>query len=214
MQPIKVKVCGMTRPQDVEMAVAEGIDAIGMILHANSPRLITKEKAIQIRKVVPDEVKLVGVFVDAPVDLVLDYMHGIGLDLVQLHGDETSDYANSLSSPYVKAIRAKTSSQVQQQIDEFDSACAILLDPYVKGQHGGTGKQLDLSLWPTTSEHKLILAGGLNPSNIRQAVVGSKPYGVDLNSGVESSPGIKDIELIRQALQAIQSLPIMSELER
>lgn len=206
MQPIKVKICGMTRPQDVAMAVAQGVDAVGMILHATSPRLIDKEQARKIRAVVPEQVKLVGVFVDAPAELVANYTQDIGLDVVQLHGDETRDFADSLALPYIKAIRAKDSDQVAQQVKQFASACAILLDPYVPGQHGGTGKQLDLSLWPKTTDHKLVLAGGLNPNNIRQTVLASRPYAVDLNSGVEIEPGVKDIRLIRQALHALDRL--------
>ena len=199
---VKIKVCGMTQAAQVRAAVDLGVDAIGMILHANSPREISLEAAAQIRQVVPAFVTLVGVFVNCPSAKIERYVADIGLDLVQLHGEESSDFGASLSAPYIKALRAQSRQQLLTEMAPHTKARAILIDPYVQGVHGGTGRQLDLSLWPK-SDHKLILAGGLSAVNVAQAVTSVQPYAVDLNSGLETSPGIKDLSLLEQALMAL-----------
>ena len=199
---VKVKVCGMTQVDQVRDVVDLGVDAIGMILHADSPRKISLQQAKDIREVVPALVSLVGVFVDCELAKVEELAQSIGLDLLQLHGNESADYAAQLSTPYIKAIRAKSLQQVQADIDAHNQARAILLDPYVPGQHGGTGRQLNPSLWPSTDK-KLILAGGLSADNVAAAVETVRPYAVDLNSGVEESPGNKRPELVEQVLLAL-----------
>jgi len=200
---IKVKVCGMTQPENVSQAVELGIDAVGMILHANSPRTICLEQAKLIRARVPAFVTLVGVFVDCDADKINYYSREIGLDLIQLHGKESNEFGAQLDSPFIKAIRAKTAEQVNELKSSYPNARALLLDPYVEGQHGGTGKQLDLSLWPKESQKELILAGGLSAENVLPAVKTVSPFAVDLNSGIEDSPGIKNIALLEQALASL-----------
>lgn len=205
---IKVKVCGMTQADQVESLVILGVSAIGVILHAKSPRIITVDQALEIRQRIPAFISMVGVFVDCPIEKVNDYSDRIGLDLVQLHGAESMDYASQLNTHYVKAIRAKNLEQVARDIECHPSARAILLDPYVKGQHGGTGKQLDTTTWPTSNgdsnkQKKLILAGGLSVENLLTSVNKFKPYAVDLNSGVEISPGIKDIDSVAECLMIL-----------
>ena len=196
---VKVKLCGMREPEQVRVAVDLGVDAIGMILHANSPRLIDLQQARLIRQEVPAFVSLVGVFVDCAADKIDQYVAEIGLDLVQLHGDESDDFGKSLRAPFIKAIRARSREQVATQVTAYPSARALLLDPYVKDQHGGTGQNLDLDLWPK-SEQKLILAGELSPQNVTAAIAQVKPFAVDFNSGLESAPGVKDMALVKQAL--------------
>lgn len=207
VQRTRVKVCGMTRVDDVQAAVALGVDAIGMILHAQSPRLINVQQAQQLRAKIPAFVSVVGVFVDCDAGTINDYSTQIGLDLIQLHGRESNDFGASLNTPFIKAIRAQNAEQVAHAVTQYPDARALLLDPYVKGQHGGTGKQLDLSLWPqkqaTMHAQSLILAGGLSPDNVADAVNQVGPFAVDLNSGVESAPGIKDADLIAQAMQQL-----------
>ena len=202
----RIKICGMSEPQAVVSAIELGVDAIGMILHADSPRAISIDQAIQIRAVVPAFVTLVGVFVNAPSNMLADAYNKVGLDLLQLHGDEDLEFAESLALPYVKAIRARSADQVGRDILTFDHARAVLLDPYVKGQHGGTGQALDLNLWPTdiTTRPKLILAGGLSPDNLSQRLAAVSPFAVDLNSGIELSPGKKSISLMTDAVRAVR----------
>ncbi|MEM7358674.1 MAG: phosphoribosylanthranilate isomerase [Pseudomonadota bacterium] len=202
-QRIKVKVCGTTRAADARIAVGLGVDAIGMILHADSPRLIDTNTAIDIRQEVPALVSLVGVFVDASQAFIRQAVEDIGLDLVQLHGAESNEFGRSLGVGFIKAIRAKERTQVASQLTQYPDARALLFDPYVKGQPGGTGQRLDADLWPRESKQKLILAGGLSPENVADACNSMSPYAVDLNSGVESAPGIKDHQRLEQALLAI-----------
>ncbi len=200
----KVKVCGMTKASQVAELVELGVDAIGVILHANSPRLTSLDQAHSIRAEIPAFISMVGVFVDCENETVNAYANEIGLDLVQLHGSETNDYASKLDAPFIKAIRAKEASQVVHEIKQYPSARALLLDPYVKGQHGGTGQQLDKSVWPNhegrAGMQKIILAGGLSADNLSHALQTYQPYAVDLNSGVEMSAGIKDMNLVHKCL--------------
>ena len=200
---IKVKVCGMTRPQDVRAAVDLGVDAIGVILHADSPRLVSQQVAREIRAQVPAFVSLVGVFVDADKDTINQHIQNIGLDLIQLHGTETDAFGLTLGAPFIKAIRVRNSSQISRDIVSFPNARALLLDPYVPHLQGGTGEQLDPALWPRDATQKLVLAGGLSAINIAAAVEHTSPFAVDLNSGVELEPGVKDAGLISSTLQAL-----------
>lgn len=198
-----MKLCGLTRAEDARQAVDLGVDAIGMILHADSPRLISAQQAQLIRAEVPALVTLVGVFVNCAVEKINRLADQIGLDLIQLHGEESNTFAERLDRPFVKAIRVRSKQQLEQEIDNFPGARALLLDPYLSGHHGGTGQQLDLSLWPSNSRQKLILAGGLSAENIKQCCQSTKPYAVDINSGVESSAGIKDMSLLKSTLKQL-----------
>jgi len=201
----RVKVCGMTRTEDVRAAVKLGVDAIGMILHADSPRTISIKQAQLIRAQVPAFISLVGVFVDCPAQTINEYSELIGLDLVQLHGLETNEFGAALDTPFIKAIRARSADQVLSAVMQYPQARALLLDPYVKGKHGGTGQLLDPQQWPAT-ERKLVLAGGLSPGNVADAIRQLNPFAVDLNSGVETSPGFKDVNKLALVLDAISSV--------
>ena len=203
----KLKICGMTQEDEVFALVNLGVDAIGVILHAQSPRLITLEQAKILREKIPAFITMVGVFVDCEVSVVNEYATEIGLDLVQLHGAESHDYALQLVTPYIKAVRAKNIKQVKRDIVEHSSARAILLDPYVKGQHGGTGQELSVDVWPSTSfvdYPKMILAGGLSPMNLRKSLEQFSPYGVDLNSGLEHSPGRKNLKKVEECIAILR----------
>lgn len=200
----RIKVCGMTRPDQVKAAVDLGVDAIGVIMHANSPRTISLEQAKAIRAVVPAFVALVGVFVNADKTFVNNAVKQVNLDLIQLHGDETNEFGQSLSRPFVKAIRAKSAEQISAEVSNYPDALALLFDPYVKGQHGGTGQTLDLNLWPQKSLKPLVLAGGLSATNVAEKITQLSPFAVDLNSGLEHSPGNKNTDLMRQAILAIR----------
>lgn len=196
----------MTNVTQVEHAVSLGVDAIGMILHANSPRLISIKQARLIRDVVPSFVTLVGVFVDADREQIESCIDAVGLDIIQLHGLETDALGQTLSRRYIKAIRAKTAEQVNQDCANFPNAQAILLDPYVKGQHGGTGQTLDQDLWPNDKmAQPLILAGGLSADNVAIRIRQFSPFAVDLNSGLEVEPGVKDPSLVANAVKQIYS---------
>jgi len=195
----------MTKVEQVEQIVELGVDAVGMILHADSPRQIDVQRAQQIREVVPAFVTLVGVVVDCPATRIDQMAQQIGLDLVQLHGSESAEFAESLSVPYIKAIRARSAQQVATQAASFPGARAILVDPYVKGIAGGTGVCLDASFWPENCPNKLVLAGGLSADNITNMVEQFQPFAVDLNSGVEFAPGDKDLSQINEVFRQIRN---------
>ncbi len=201
----RIKICGMTEPDKVKAAVGMGVDAIGMILHADSPRVISVEAAKEIRSEVPAFVSLVGVFVDCDALRINQLSQSIGLDLVQLHGSESNEFSQELDTPFIKAIRARDETQVLAELNSYPSARALLLDPYVKGQHGGTGKRLDTQCWPQNSEQNLILAGGLSADNVASLITELKPFAVDFNSGVEDSPGVKNLDLLAAAINAVTS---------
>ena len=127
--------------------------------------------------------------------------------MIQLHGAETNEFGAALNTSFLKAIRAKTAEQTRIAVTQYPEASALLLDPYVKGQHGGTGQVLDPQLWPDT-DRKLVLAGGLSPDNVVEAIKRVNPFAVDLNSGVETAPGIKDVNKLTFALDALSSIKL------
>ena len=193
----------MTRVRDVECVVDLGVDAIGMILHANSPRRIDVNRACLIREAVPAFVSLVGVFVDCDARTINQMSESIGLDLIQLHGNESNQFGAGLARPFIKVIRPMDKAHLERELGLYPAARALLLDPYVEGQSGGTGRQLAHDLWPAESTQKLILAGGMGPDNVLVAQQRLRPYAIDLNSGVESEPGIKDPALVNAVLQQL-----------
>ncbi len=206
MRRTRIKVCGMTQVHQVEQAVEMGVDAIGVILHAESPRTISLSQARSIREVVPEFVSLVGVFVDAPDSLVQRTIEQVGIDLVQYHGQESCSVIDSLGAKHIKAIRAQTLEQVLDTVKGYPNTQTFLLDPYVEGQHGGTGQTLDASLWPNNamSNKNFILAGGLSDLNVKERVRALKPYAVDANSGLEDSPGSKNIERLARFINEVK----------
>ena len=204
MSKLFIKICGITRAEEAKAIADLGVDAIGMILHADSPRTISFEIAQTIRRVVPSSIKLVGVVVNASHTLIDTLVDQIDLDLVQLHGNEEPSFAKQLTIPYKKAIRPRTLEQSVKEIAAFPDAQAVLLDPYVEGQYGGTGHTLNTELWPAHASKPLILAGGLNVNNVMDRVVQLSPWGVDLNSGVEVRAGQKDLVKVARAVERLR----------
>ncbi|MDP3517958.1 MAG: phosphoribosylanthranilate isomerase [Pseudohongiella sp.] len=191
----RVKICGITRPQDARLAATLGADALGLVFYAGSKRAVNIEQARQIRAVIPAFVSLVGLFVNPAQKEVESVLAGVHLDCIQFHGDESPEFCASFGVPYIKAIRVAPGLDVPALIDTFSSACAILLDAWDPVQAGGTGKQFDWSLAAQCvqqSDLPIILAGGLEAANAVQAINDVKPWALDLSSGVESEPGVKD----------------------
>jgi len=206
MSSIKIKICGMTKVDEVAAICQLDINAIGVILHANSPRVIDIDCAKAIRDVVPASIKMVGVVVNAEQSAIESFIEQIGLDLIQLHGDENNSFGESLSRPFVKAIRPKSLRDANLSVAQYPSSTAILLDPFVDGQYGGTGHTLNQEFWPDQADKPLILAGGLNPENVKARALALTPCGVDINSGVEHSPGRKDMNKVSQAVSAVREI--------
>lgn len=206
----RVKICGITRAEDAALAVRLGADAIGIIFHPASPRFVDIHEAKKVREVVPAFVNLVGVFVNLGAREVRQINSEVGLDLVQLHGDESPDFAESLGLPYIKAVSAEHSRELNTGDLGYASARAFLLDSSNTQSYGGTGQAFDRTAWPSASQAPLILAGGLGPDYLREPLRQLNPYAVDLNSGIELEPGIKDSKKLIASFEQIASARIES----
>ena len=188
----RVKVCGLTRPEDALAAARLGADAVGLIFYPKSPRGVDIDTARTVRAAVPPYVTVVGVFVDPEAELVTRAIREVALDLVQFHGDEPPEFCQSFGRPFIKAVRMRAGVDLREVAGRYSSARALMLDSFEPGKHGGTGKTFDWSLIPRDLGVPFILAGGLTPDNVASAVASTSPFAVDANGGVESSPGIKD----------------------
>ena len=200
----KVKICGITNYDDAARAVDLGADALGFIF-ASSPRKIDTDRAMEIIKKLPPFVKSVGVFVNENRKKVTDIAEYCGLDNVQLHGDESPEICGRLMPRTIKALRIKDNSVPEAYLEYRGRVKAFLLDTYSEKAMGGTGKTFN---WDVALDFKklgipVILAGGLNPSNIREAIEKVGPYAVDVGSGIEERPGKKDHELMRKLFENI-----------
>lgn len=195
MNSLKVKVCGITRKQDARAASDLGADMIGMIFSRLSPRHINMSQAKEIVATLPPTVDRVGVFVDQPLDEIMRLVNRFKLDFVQLHGNERSSIITALHKEGVKVIKAFTI----EKISDYDpvlrsKADLVMVDNCISGMSGGTGRRFDWRLKPARHLNNLMLAGGLKASNVVEGVKIFRPLVVDVNSGVESSPGLKSKE--------------------
>ena len=203
----RIKICGITNPQDALTAVEAGADALGFVFYKESPRHIFPEEAARIINLLPPFVQAVGLFVNESPEVVNQISRNCGLGLVQLHGDETPDYCRKIKQRVMKAFRIRTLTCLDPIADYRMSGC--LLDAYSPSFYGGTGKSFN---WEIAREamirsYRIVLAGGLTPDNVAEAIRQVRPYAVDISSGVESAPGRKDadkvLEFIRNAKEAL-----------
>mgnify|MGYP001128728582 CR=1 FL=1 len=192
MSKTRVKICGITRLEDAQTAIEAGADALGFVFYPPSPRYIEPEKAAEIIAQLPPFVTTVALFVNEPEAEVRRIMALTQVDLLQFHGDENADYCQQFGRAWIKALRVRDADSLQQDLNQFQAARAILLDSYRPGVPGGTGETFNWELIPAQSAQAIILAGGLTPENISTAVQQVKPYAVDVSGGVEASKGIKD----------------------
>ena len=207
-----VKICGITRPEDADLAVELGASALGFIFWPGSPRYISCESAADIVRRNPGRVQSVGVFVDQPPEEVMQIMDVVGLDIAQLHGSESPEYCRQIlqrAAPapgghrtVIKAIGLQNGGA--PMLDQYDAEMLILIDAHDPSRYGGTGRTVN---WNSAREiaatRKTILSGGLNPENIARAVETVRPYGVDTSSGVESAPGMKDAARLKLFFEAL-----------
>lgn len=187
----RIKVCGITRPEDARAAVEFGADALGLVFYAPSPRCVTVEQAWEIARIVPPFVTLVGLFVNETKLTVRRVMEAVPIQLLQFHGDEEESFCRSFHAPYIKAARVRPGLDLVKYAESYPSAQGLLLDAYVEG-YGGGGKPFDWSLIPPGLPLPLILSGGLDADNVTEAVRRVRPWAVDVSSGVEAAKGIKD----------------------
>lgn len=184
--------------------MSHGCDAIGLVFYAKSPRCVDLLEAARIVEALPPFVAAVGLFVDAERGEVERVLGAVRLDLLQFHGDETPEYCASFARPYIKAVRVRPGINLVEYAAEFDSAKALLLDAYQEGVAGGTGLQFDWDLIPASLAKPVVLAGGLNASNVADAIERVQPYAVDVSGGVEREKGIKDADKIAAFLQEVK----------
>ena len=204
----RVKICGITRTQDIKSVVDAGADAIGFVFFPPSPRNVSVELAQELVKHVPAYVQTVGLFVNASSDEILEVLKTVSLDVLQFHGDETPEQCQKIAKltgrRWYKAIQVKPDLDVISTIKQYQQvgASAMLLDAWHPELKGGTGHSFDWSQFPQL-DIPLILAGGLKPENIENAIKTTKAYAVDVSGGVESAKGIKDQQLIEQFMQGV-----------
>lgn len=217
MRRTRVKICGITSIEDALIAAEAGADALGFVFYAASPRAIAPAAAADIIARLPPFVTSVGLFVNADRDEILSVAERCSLDLLQLHGNESPAFCQSLAYPYVKALRMRDDIDVLAAAAHYADSRGVLLDSYKPGVPGGTGETFDWHRIPASFAAKAVLAGGLSAGNVAQAVRQVQPYGVDVSGGVEERAGRKSAEAIRQFIgavaQADQLAPGSSEVE-
>lgn len=198
----RVKICGITQRQDAEFAVEMGVDALGLVFYAPSPRAVTIAQAHDIVVGLPPFVSIVALFVDADAEYVRSCLAALPIGVLQFHGDESVEYCEQFNHPYMKAIRMRDEIDLAAVASQYASASAILLDSYQPGVPGGTGEVFDWSLIADINI-PVILAGGLDAKNVVQAIKQVVPYAVDVSGGVERTKGIKDRNKVRDFMQEV-----------
>lgn len=204
----RTKICGITRVEDIHAVVQSGADAIGLVFYPPSPRHVSIEQAEVLIQHVPAYVQTVGLFVNASLEQIQEVLKTVALDLIQFHGDETPEQcqyiAKQVQRRWYKAIQVKPDLDLIQTIKQYQQAgaSAMLLDAWHPELKGGTGHSFDWSQFPKL-DIPLILAGGLKPENVEDAIKTTGAYAVDVSGGVESAKGIKDQQLIEQFMQGV-----------
>lgn len=203
MKRTRVKICGITRPEDGIAAARAGADAIGLVFHSASARAVSIEQAVAIRCALPPFVSVVALLVNPEAPFVRNCIEAVSPDLLQFHGDEGPEFCGSFDHPWIKAIRVQHQGMVESARTTYEGASGILADAYSAHQYGGTGKTFNWDWLPVASSDPLILAGGLTPDNVASALRRVRPWAVDVSGGVESSPGIKSPALIEHFIQEV-----------
>ena len=203
---VRIKICGITRYEDARVAANLGADALGFIFYPQSPRYITPVNAAEIIKKLPPFISRVGVFVDEDPNRVVEIIKLAKLDTVQLHGNESPQYCAAMPVPVIKVFSVHDESDISKLSDY--KACGYLLDTWSPDRRGGTGKVFDWSVAVKACSiyNTIILSGGLGPSNLQEAIETVRPFAVDVNSGVEISPGIKSPPKMRDAISIVRGL--------
>lgn len=199
----RVKICGITSRQDAQTAVRLGADALGLVFYPPSPRCVSVEEARGIVERLPPFVCVVGLFVNPSRDEIGEVLGGVRIDLIQFHGSECPDYCAEHGRPYIKAIRMRPDVDLLAEEARYAGANGLLLDAYRPGVPGGTGEAFDWSRIPPGLAGRVILAGGLTPDNVADAVRQVRPYAVDVSGGVERDKGRKDPGKIARFMQGV-----------
>jgi phosphoribosylanthranilate isomerase len=200
----RIKICGLTREQDVLAVINSGADALGLVFYEKSPRHVSLLQAEKLARAVPPFVSVVGLFVNPSVDYVREVLVKVQLDVLQFHGEETPEFCQQFGKPYLKAIRVKAGVDLVQCASRYASAQGLLLDAFIEGTQGGTGESFDWALIPHDLPLPVILSGGLHAGNVAAAIKQVRPYAVDVSSGVEAAKGIKDAAKIAAFIKEVR----------
>ncbi|MBF0470407.1 MAG: phosphoribosylanthranilate isomerase [Gammaproteobacteria bacterium] len=203
MARTRIKICGITRPEDGIHAARLGADAIGLVFYPPSPRAVTLKRAEEILARLPPFISTVALFVNPEVEEVERVLLQLAIDLLQFHGGESEPFCRQFSRPYIKALGVGSGEGLAQEMARYPSARGVLLDTAVQGVAGGSGVTFDWQLIPPPLRQSITLAGGLSPQNVAAAVRAVRPYAVDVSSGVEAAKGVKDFDRIAHFIQQV-----------
>lgn len=203
----RIKFCGLTREADVDLAVALGVDLIGLVFAERSPRRLALARAAALRARIPPQVSAVALVMDATAAEIRAIQAHVRPDLLQFHGGEPESFCRAFATPYLKAVPlgGVATEEAPRRASEWPSAKAVLLDGHAPGEAGGSGKRIDWTRIPDTGGQPVLLAGGLHAGNVAEAIRLVRPWGVDASSGLEHSPGIKDPEKMRAFVEAVRA---------
>jgi phosphoribosylanthranilate isomerase len=208
--PTRIKFCGFTRAEDLDFALSLGVDAVGLIFDGRSKRSLSLETAAELRRHIPVFVSCVALFRDADQARVAEVVDRIQPDLLQFHGQESPAFCEAWARPYLKAVPMAESQDLEDWCRRYPHARGLLLDSHAPGALGGTGHRFDWSRAPRNLSKSWVLAGGLGPENVGQAVTMAAPPAVDVSSGIESAPGIKDPARMRAFVDAVRRADLSS----
>jgi phosphoribosylanthranilate isomerase len=199
----RIKVCGITQLSEALFIAHQGADSLGLVFHPNSPRFLGLDAARKIRDAMPPFVTITALFMDETREWVEEVLSAINPDCLQFHGDESEADCVRWNQPYIKSISMGSTVNVETYAAQYPSAQGVLFDSNAAGLQGGSGDTFDWSKIPSSFDRPLLLAGGLNPANVAEAVTQVRPWCVDVSSGVEISKGLKDLNLIKQFFQEV-----------
>lgn len=210
MERTRIKVCGLTRPEQAVKTVEQGVDAIGLVFYAPSPRAVDRVQARAITDALPPFSQVVALFLDAEPALVREVLESLPIGLLQFHGQEDLVYCEQFARPYIRSVPVEAHAQASVFEESYASARGFLYDSNVAGEAGGKGETFDWSVLnradpAQTGERPMILAGGLNPDNVLDGVVATRPWAVDVSSGVERARGDKDPALVAQFVAQVRA---------
>ncbi len=200
----RVKICGITRAEDAQAAIQAGADALGFVFYPPSPRHVEVAQAAAIIRSLPPFVTSVALFVNADRETIAEVVRETGIDLLQFHGNECPEYCAEHGRPWIKAVRMKEDIDLEKTAADYAAARALLLDAYQPGVPGGTGAVFDWERIPAHLAGRIILAGGLTPDNVADAIRQVKPWAVDVSGGVEAKKGIKDADRIQRFMRGVE----------
>jgi phosphoribosylanthranilate isomerase len=204
----RIKCCGMTRVEDALLAAQLGADAIGVVMTAHSKRQVSLAQAKAIVEAMPPFVTTVALCMDDDAGFVQEIIDAVRPSLLQFHGSESDEWCKQFGHPYLKAIAMGEGASALYQLRDHPHAAGLLLDGHGLGEAGGSGKVFDWSLMPRDLKQPLILAGGLTPANVAEAIRIAKPWAVDVSSGIESAPGIKDPIKLRDFIASVRAVSL------